>query len=65
MKRELKLLLKNRYGRDLIYPACPEAITLCALTGRKTFLDTDLILLRQLGYELVWLAEQPKEVSGE
>ena len=51
----MKILIeiKNVYGRECIYPACPVAALLCKLTGKKTFdRENDLPIIRGLGYEI-------------
>jgi len=50
-----KLILERRnvYGRELIYPACETSRNLVKLTGRVTFGEDDLEVLRLLGFELV------------
>lgn len=44
--------IKNVYGNETIYPVCEIAITLAALTGKKTFNKNDIKLIRSLGYEI-------------
>jgi hypothetical protein len=42
--------IKNVYGTDTVYPLCDTAVLLTKLTGRKTFTDTDIKTLKELGY---------------
>ena len=54
MKKDaIKLLRKNVYGRELIYPGCEASHLLVKLTGRKTFDQSDLKTLSLLGFEII------------
>jgi hypothetical protein len=47
---KLVVEIKNVYGTKRIYPVCEKAKILTALTGQKTLLDTDIKLIKELGY---------------
>lgn len=47
---EIKISVKNVYGRELVYPVCDTAKLLAQLTGRQTFRLGDLGVIRKLGY---------------
>lgn len=43
---------KHVYGVLRIYPVCDKAKIFTALTRSKTLLDTDISLIKQLGYKI-------------
>ena len=50
----MKILLKAKsvYGKVLIYPVCEQSLFLISLTGKKTFDDRDLSIIKKLGYSI-------------
>lgn len=52
--KTLKLEVRTVYGRELIYPVCPESQLLLALTGRKTFSTRHVRSLMNAGYTIKW-----------
>lgn len=42
--------VRDVFGRETVYPVCDTAKALAALAGHKTFTESDLRLIRQLGY---------------
>lgn len=52
MNNKLQIRKKNVYGNDLTYPANNTAEELVKLTGKKTFTDSDLAILKSVGYEI-------------
>ncbi len=59
---EIKLMVKNVFGNELVYPACYQGKTFAKFKGTKTFTDTDLKILKDLGYKFKWVA-LTKEVA--
>ena len=55
----IKLIIKNVYGVDRVYPACEVAENLALLTKKKTFDWYDLRIIKDLGYELEYIARMP------
>jgi len=55
-------MVKNVFGNELVYPACYQGKTLAKFKGTKTFTDTDLKILKDLGYKFKWVA-LTKEVA--
>lgn len=49
---ELKLRIKEVYGKVFFYPECPTSILISKLTRRKTFTIKDVNILEQLGYNI-------------
>jgi hypothetical protein len=43
---------KSVYGKTLIYPNCPKSYTFARLIGKKTFDNTDIQLIIDLGYNV-------------
>lgn len=56
MENTLKLIIKNVYGNELVYPACNTSELLAAFKGTKTFNDADLNRLQMMGYKFDWVA---------
>lgn len=48
----IKVRIKNVYGKEMIYPACPKAELFTALLGQETLTRTDINLIKQLGYAI-------------
>tara|TARA_R100000353_G_scaffold175431_1_gene145765 strand:+ start:2256 stop:2435 length:180 start_codon:yes stop_codon:yes gene_type:complete len=50
---ELEVMMKNVYGKDLIYPNCHLSRIICnKLMKKQTFLIGDIHYLKMLGYTL-------------
>ena len=56
MHKEIMLEVKNKYGRDLIYPSCHIANALIKLKDKKTFNKSDLEVFKALGLIVTWKA---------
>jgi len=55
--KTIKVQIKNIYGNDLVYPACPAAVLFAQIAGSKTLTHGTLCLIERLGYEIT--IEQP------
>lgn len=55
--RVLELQVRNKYGRELIYPINETAKLLAQLAGRKTLLEQDIKLALKLGYTVEWVPQ--------
>ena len=61
---KLKLKMQNKYGRDLIYPACHISSALIKLKEKAiTFSLKYLKTFKSLNLAVTWVADQPKEVQ--
>ena len=49
---ELKVIIKNVYGKRLIYPACDKSKLFTDLMNKKTLTDKDIIILKKLDYTI-------------
>jgi len=49
-KKTIKVSVRSVYGRETVYPACPDAAAFAELTGNKTLTDSALELIERLGY---------------
>ena len=49
----IKVQIRSVYGRDTVYPACPDAARFASIAGTKTLCDHTLRMIRELGYEIV------------
>jgi hypothetical protein len=50
--KTIKVQIKNVYGNETVYPACPDAVTFAAIAGTKTLTPDTLRLIARLGYEI-------------
>lgn len=50
--KEILVKIKNVYGTDQIYPACPEAEIFAQLAGTKTLTKTAINLIKDLGFKI-------------
>lgn len=46
----IKVEIKSVYGRDTVYPACPDARRFADIAGTKTLCDRTLTIIQELGY---------------
>ena len=52
MCRSILIEVKQSYGRNVIYPACDNALTFAKLSGCKTLTLDTLKLIEALGYTI-------------
>jgi hypothetical protein len=50
MNQSITVTIKSVYGIDRIYPACDTSRLLAKLTGSKTFSDSHIQTIKELGY---------------
>lgn len=62
---EMTVYEKEVYGRVLVYPVNRTAVLLAALTGAKTFAESDLRIVRDLGYSIRYVTRQEYEQGGK
>lgn len=60
MKKELSIRVENQYGNFRNFPSCAASQELIKLTGRKTFHESDLAILRDAGFTIKKTEEQRK-----
>lgn len=53
----LQVQVKNVYGNKTIYPVCEKAKQYCDLLGTKTFTETHIRKMKEMGYEFTPVAE--------
>lgn len=46
------VMVRNVYGREMVYPACPVTEIIASIAKTKTLSDNDLSAIRKLGYEI-------------
>jgi hypothetical protein len=54
--------IKNVYGREMVYPACPVTEIIASIAKTKTLSQDDLSNMLKLGYE-IQVNSQPLIVS--
>lgn len=52
MQSTIKVIIKNNYGVDNIYPVCDTAKLLARLAGTKTLTRPALTLIKQMGFTI-------------
>jgi hypothetical protein len=61
MTKNLKVLIRNNFGNDCVYPYCEFTRMITKITGTKTLTDSTISRLRTYGYSFEVVAEQ-KEI---
>jgi len=56
----LYVKIKNVFGKDLLYPDCPESKFICELCNSQTVTDSMRRILIRQGYSL---ATRPQEIA--
>lgn len=51
----IECMIREIYGRTLIYPVSATAKMLCLLTGKKTFSVSDIRIIESLGIRIEYL----------
>lgn len=54
--KQITLTIKNVYGNELAYPVCDDAKLFALLINKKTFTDSDIVLIQQLGYTIKYVS---------
>ena len=49
---KIAVKVKNIYGNEVIYPACPQSALLAELAGTKTLTTQAIALIKKMGYEI-------------
>lgn len=49
---KIYITAQNKYGNDLLYPACETSKIFAELTRKKTLDISDLMKIKKLGYEV-------------
>ena len=52
MENEIRVVVKNVYGTDKVYPFCMKARNFAEIAGTKTLTRDTLRLVRLLGYQV-------------
>ena len=52
MENEIRVVVKNVYGTDKVYPYCMKARNFAEIAGTKTLTRDTLRLVRLLGYQV-------------
>lgn len=64
METKLNLKVKRNFGRALYYPTCPASRALTRLAKKETFTESDLELLREIGFEFNFLPDLPESAEA-
>lgn len=60
---QLQVFVRSVFGRQTIYPACAQAERVAALANQKTLTDRELKIAREMGFEVVFVAD-PRAVAA-
>ena len=60
MENEIRVVVKNVYGTDKVYPFCMKARNFAEIAGTKTLTRDTLRLVRLLGYQV-----KPQQICKE
>lgn len=52
MTKQITISVRNVYGNETIYPACPQSVFFCGLARTKTITPEMLRMIRANGYEI-------------
>jgi hypothetical protein len=58
MTKNLKVLIKNNFGNDCVYPYCEFSSMITEITGTKTLTDSTIARLKSYGYSFEVVAGQ-------
>jgi len=58
MDKNLKVLIRNNFGNNCVYPYCEFTRMITKITGTKTLTDSTISRLRSYGYSFEVVAEQ-------
>lgn len=50
--KQIKLIVREVFGREVFYPACDLSRMICELTGQKSIDSEDLGILKRYGYSV-------------
>jgi|TARA_R110000823_G_C15725656_1_gene479173 hypothetical protein len=59
---DFKVEARNVYGKELYYPANDRAQTFLKLTGKKTFDKTELKIVEQVGYNVIFTTKTMEDL---
>jgi hypothetical protein len=52
MSKTITVQIRSVYGRETVYPACPDAVRFAELAGAMTLTPKSLRLIEALGYTI-------------
>jgi len=58
MDKNLKVLIRNNFGNNCVYPYCEFTRMITEITGTKTLTDSTIARLKNHGYSFKVVAEQ-------
>jgi hypothetical protein len=53
MSKSIKIQVRNVYGVETVYPACPTSLAFANIAGTKTLTHRILCLIEGMGYTIV------------
>lgn len=57
--KTIQVEIKTVFGREVIYPACPQAEGFCQLIGQKSLTRDQIEQIKALGYEVQVATSHP------
>lgn len=62
MDNSIRVVIKNVYGVDNIYPLCDKAQLFCGLLKQKTLTSTDIGFIKAIGFRVFVEPDNPTEL---
>lgn len=56
--KQLKVIIKNVYGNETIYPACDQSRLFAELAKQKTLTHREIRIIKELGYTIEVVSEK-------
>lgn len=57
--KQIVILAKDNYGKQMFYPVCDNSKLFVAIAGRTTLSETNIRRIQQLGYEVTVMHPRP------
>ncbi len=61
--KQIVILAKDNYGKQMFYPACDTSKLFAAIADRTTLSETNIRRIRQLGYEVTVTYPKPINID--
>lgn len=60
--RAITVQVKDVYGKEVIYPLCPDSIIFCELLNQKTLTENNIYHIKKLGYTVLVEPTTPRQL---
>lgn len=59
---EIRVVMKQQYGQEVIEPVCEDAKTFAQIAGTKLLTRKTIELIKRLGYRVLVVPTEPQEL---